>query len=388
MKNFFLILICISLCPLYVRAQESIGLKQLEWNEQNFKIIKNWHNNITHQKAERLLVLTDCDNTAWAGDIADSVFSTAVKYKYITWANAPILPEYPFKKKVSSTPIDYYDYLYSINPVISYNYAAQAFAGLTLAKTYEIFKLAEAQKDFPIPYEEMQNLFGTLSQAGITVGFTSASPLFIVAPMVEKMGLDTPLWAIEGIDIYVKDPSNGSGEVLLSNLINSVGLKTWSDVIKYLGHLQITPHVSEIINARKGKSVSGVSIAHRYVTTWNRSHKNKTLAIDQMRLAGVFGDNFGPFSDLPEALPDESGNDQGMLRALPLLTDGTLIVNIYKGIDKNGFIDMEKYVGSFRRFVNLTEQMKKISHPTFVTQIATYKGDQIGFRRMKAPQFE
>lgn len=349
------------------------------WNPDTYKTIAQWLDSLKEKRAETLLVLFDCDNTSWAGDIADSVTKASVRNGIVTWKNAPMLADYPFDKTradgTESTPFDYYEHLYDISPPLSYNYAAQMFAGLSLAEIDRAFRLAAREPDFPVPYAEIKELVKDLSTQGIDVGFSSASPIFLVAPMVERAGFNAPLRSIEGVDVYVRDQKATGEPVLLSNLIHSEGLTSWSEVLKRHGRMIVTSRTSEIMNARKGKAVSGFAIAARHVISWNASHRSAQINMNDMRLAGAFGDNFSPFADLQGSESHEAGNDQGLLRALPFIESGGLVLNVYKASEKDGSLDLEKKKPSNDRFLALVKQIAPLySSNVFINQIGIYEG--------------
>src|SRR3989338_7407219 len=161
------------------------------WNPQVHDRITRWLKQLELYRPETLAVFTDLDHTVWAGDVADAVFEAAVKeYEgrppVVSWKNAPVLPDFP--KKAGQTPFDYYHDLYGQNPLVAYNYAAQAFAGLTLREAHEAFLRAKQLGLLPRPYPELKKLFGFLWGRGMTVGYVSASPIFLILPMLEEAG--------------------------------------------------------------------------------------------------------------------------------------------------------------------------------------------------------
>lgn len=357
------------------------GIPRMNWSAANYDKVNAWLDALENERPESLLVLTDCDNTAWAGDIADVVFKVAVKKGIVTWNNAPVLQESPLpqdKSKDNFSPFDYYEYLYKINPLASYNYASLAFSNLTLADTYRAFMLATKDEEFPRVYEEMKALLNYLAKRGVAVGFVSASPIFMTAPMVFHAGYKAELWEIEGLDVYVENPKKGESAVLLSNLLQTSGIKKWSQAVSKFGRLKILPMASEIINSREGKAVGGLSIAARHVANWNKS-KKEPLRFSDMRLAAVFGDNYGPFSDVAQGNPNEIGNDQGMVRALPFLTKNGLIVNIYRASERNGSLDLSEKRKYEKNYLEMVQQIKsQYPEEEFLTQVGVYRGEKRG----------
>ncbi len=349
------------------------------WNDAAYKELSDWLSRLARHEPETLLLLIDCDNTAWAGDIADVVFDEGVKKGAITWKTAPLLEGFPFVRE-GKTPFDYYEHLYGIDPIVAYTYASLAFSGLTLKEVDRLFRQSSKREDFPQVYAEIRALTQFLRTRGIVTGFVSASPFFLVAPMLEQVGYGAPLWAVEGIDAYVADPKHPDKPVLLSNLIQSNGIESWKEVLKRYGHAVIQPRPVEIANAREGKATGGASIAARRVVRWNAdTTKQQKLSIGAMRLAGVIGDNFGPFADLPRANPREVGNDQGMLRALPMI-DGGLVIDIYRAVMTEGKIDLEKKRKHYENFKTLVAQFPSIGLKAKTTvQVGISKGPARGF---------
>jgi hypothetical protein len=353
---------------------ERSGPERSGWNYSNYSKIAKWMAGLKAWRPEHLVVLLDCDNTAWAGDIADSMFLAGVDHDLISWDNAPVLSDYPFDVE-GTTPFDYYEHLYEHDPVVAYNYVAQAFAGLTLRNAFDIFTSSRDRSDFPTAYAPLKEMLSELSEQGVTVGFASASPIFMVAPMLELSGFKAPLWNVEGIDVYVRGSEDDSREVLLSNLIHSEGLKSWNEVLQKFGDMKITGRVSEIVNSREGKAVGGISIASRHVARWNSEHsKEDAITFNKLRLAAVFGDNFGPFSDLKDSSPFEKGNDQGLVRALPFIYSGGLVMDIHCAIDEEA-PNLEKYRHKYLNFLELARQSEDLaSDIDFIAQVGVCKG--------------
>lgn len=339
------------------------------WNNYNYTKITKWLDGLKTRHVEQLIVLLDCDNTAWAGDIADSMFLAGVDHGLISWDNAPILSGYSFDQD-KTTPFDYYEHLYRRDPVVAYNYVAKAFAGLSLRDAFKIFELAQRRTDFPTAYRDLKELLDRLSSRGITVGFVSASPIFMVAPMLQLSEYTAPLPNVEGIDVYVRKSGEADEEALLSNLIHSAGLTSWDEVLESFGDMIITSRVSEIVNSREGKAIGGISIASRHVAKWNKEHNaDNKLTFNQLKLAAVFGDNFGPFSDLVNSNPLERGNDQGLIRALPFIKKGGLVVDIHCGNSKD----------KLNNFLALAQQSPILaSDLDFLVQVGICKGEGRG----------
>lgn len=353
------------------------------WGGENYRAIVTWLEELALYRPEVLAVFLDCDNTAWAGDVADVAMKVGVESKLITWERAPILPGFPFERgagEEAKTPLDYYEHLYAIDPIVSYNYAAQAFAGLSLAEADQIFRRAQRDPTFPIGYAELSALANELAARGVTVGFVSASPLFLVAPMLERAGYRAPLWAVEGIDSYVADPRDPNGVVRLGNLVHTSGLASWREVLKRFGHLQITGRVSEVAMARSGKTAGAAAIAARRIQQLGEVRTTaRPVTLDHLRSAAVFGDNFGPFSDLVGAEPIERGNDQGMLRALPFLPDA-IVVDIYRAVVKEGKLDLAKKRSKYENFRRMMQQIEPL-YPInrYLVQVAVSDGEGRGF---------
>lgn len=372
------------------------------WHPDNYATMCDWLDRLPSE-TEKTVVLTDCDNTLWAGDIGDSCFFAAVEMGKISWKNAPELNGYSVKtairdlsaeadsatrkqiKKNGISPADYYLWLYDQDPTLSYNYCAQAWAGLTLNDVNDVYKKAVEAGSFPQVYSEMKNLFNMLYAEGVCTGYVSASPIFLVLPMLEHAGFNAPLAYVEGIDCYVTGAGTDDDKpVLLSNLLQADGaVNSWSDILEKFGDLKITSLVSGVGNFREGKAVGGSSIVNRHVLNWNRSHleDNKRISLSEMRLTGVFGDNFGAFSDLPGADPSERGNDHGMLRSLTPHDDVFLVADIYPvSVKDDGTPDFEKKKKTLDSFEMLAAQLQQTNETTtFLVQPAIYRGDKRGF---------
>lgn len=289
-------------------------------------------------------------------------------------------------KTTYANPFDYYNALYDVDPVISYNYIPQAFAGHTLNEIQTMYNTAKKAADFPKPYKEIVDLTKVLSEHGITVAFVSASPIFLVAPMLQDHKLDVPLSQMEGIDVYVQDPqSNQAHPVLLSNLFQTQGITTWKEFLRSYGHYMVLPRASEIMNAREGKALGVMSVAARHVAQWNANHAS-AITMSDMRLALVAGDNYAPFSDITYADPEQSGNDQGMVRSLPFLSQA-VVLNLYKTINTPQGIDFNKKLKNHLAYWALATQLKQYEpHLQFLEQTAIYEGKQLGFATQVPPQ--
>jgi phosphoserine phosphatase len=358
-------------------------MHRMSWNDEAYLGLNAWLDTVSSMDTRKLLVAFDCDNTAWAGDIADAVFEYAVKSGKIDWTTTAPLQYFP--KKDGEDPFEYYQRLYEFDPLISYNYAAQAFSDHTLNEIYAIFKASTSNKNFPKAYGEFVELAKLLRENGVAVGFISASPIFLVLPMLDRAGFGaTPAYA-EGMDIMVEH--NGK-RFYLSDLIHSDSkLKNFKDVLKKYGDYRIfgMPGIAgPEINAQRGKSIALNSIARRHVWIMN-AKGDKTISLGDMRIAGVFGDNFAPFSDMPAADPKRAGNDQGMALGIPLM-DGALIANVYKVEKRGGGIDFDSKKGPHDRFVKFYEQLRTLFPKiTRIEQAGMYKGASRGFCSASIP---
>ncbi|MBI2082018.1 MAG: haloacid dehalogenase-like hydrolase [Deltaproteobacteria bacterium] len=315
------------------------------WTSQNLEKIRAWLRSLELWTPASLITFTDCDDTLWAQGVNYAVLRTAVDMKLVP------------KERAEELNARYnrgdHDQAYAYM-------TEEVYAGLTLNQVYAAFQKAKTSPFFPKVYDEMRQLVNHLWGQGITVGYVSAAPFFISAPMLEESGFNAPLWAIEGNDVFVVPPDNPSATpVKLSNLVQSGGFKNWAEVLGKLGGYKIVSREMDQIVSRKGKGTAARSILERHVIDWN-NHR-KTNVSSQVRVAGVFGDNFAPFSDLQWSKPIENGNDQGMIRAAPLMP-GALLLNITeveeteKGIalSKKGRKKLDEF-NAFRGQLELTE---------------------------------
>ncbi len=347
------------------------------WNLDVFAQLVQWRNHLQLYRPESLFVLSDCDNTAWAGDVADAVFAVAAEEGIVNWDGAPVLPRYP-RKPEHKTPFEYYEYLYDISPPLSYNYVTQAFQNLTLREAHVAFQRARVRKMLPTPYGPLRALARSLMDNGTPVGFASASPLFMVMPMLAEAGYNVPLWAIEAMDMYILPPRGDADatQIKLSDLIQSdATLHSWVDVLAKYGDYRIG-RPSEIAAARKGKTAAGRAMVDRHVLAWNQRHPEALVTPADMRLAGVFGDNFAPFSDRPGASPTELGNDQGMVMALNNFpAQGLLVLNIYRATRNGAQFDLQEKIKNHRNYRAMIDQLHTANYPLIVLeQIGVAKG--------------
>lgn len=281
------------------------------WNPKNSETIGKWLRSIELRNPASLIVFADCDGTLWAQGSFDIVLRTAVETGLIPQEKVDELND-RFDRGESDQAFAYMN--------------EDLFAGLTLNQLDQVFRRAKRAPDFSKVYGEMRRLVNILWEKGITVGYVTASPFFIAVPMLEEFGFTAPLWAIEGNDVFVVPPNDPAAKpVKLSNLVQSEGFTNWSETLEKIGGYQIVSREMDQIVSREGKGAAARSILERHALVWNR-HQKVALS-SQVRIAGVFGDNFAPFSDLEHSDPRESGNDQGMVRATPLMHHA-LILNI------------------------------------------------------------
>ncbi|MBI2982185.1 MAG: haloacid dehalogenase-like hydrolase [Deltaproteobacteria bacterium] len=281
------------------------------WSPENLTAIKGWLRSLELYLNPALIVFADCDGTLWAQGAFDFVLKTAVETGLIPKEKVDELNA-RFDRGETDQAFAYMN--------------EELFAGLTLNQLDAVFQRAKRSPDFLKVYDEMKRLVNLLWEKGITVGYVSAAPFFITAAMLQESGFTAPLWTIEGNDVFIVPPNDPSAApVKLSNLVQSKGFGTWSEALHKIGEYRIVAREVDQIVSRKGKVTAARSILERHVMIWN-GHR-KAVVSSQVRVAGVFGDNFAPFSDIRHANPVEEGNDQGLVRAGPLMRNA-LILNI------------------------------------------------------------
>ncbi|MBX7148004.1 hypothetical protein K1X76_02875 [bacterium] len=335
------------------------------WEPNNYANISQWLDGLSVYDPQHLLYLTDCDNTLWAGDVTDdAVFKAAVEMGLISWKNTQPFTDRPLPKP-DMTVLEYYDYLDSIDPFLSYNFPLQAFSGLTLNDMKKAFDYASDHGMLPVPYREMRNLVHTLQTRGVGVGFVSASSFPLVALMLEESGFTDgkagfgSLAYVEGVDGYVIDPKDpNKKEILLSDLVQAKALTSASQMFEEFGNYIFTFRPSEILNGREGKEVGALSIAQRHA---QRLH----LSADEIYAAGFSGDNIAPFADLPGFSPRAQGNDQGLVRALPFVTH-PLWLNIYRGKLTQTGLDLKNKKSNSDNFYDFVDQNATLHQNVFV----------------------
>ena len=212
-----------------------------------------------------------------------------------------------------------------------------AFRGLSLNEANAVFKDTIAQETHPTAFPEMVDLLKFLQAQGVITGIVSASPNFLVYPMVESLQAGLPLENVEGLDVMLRNPSDtASPPVRLSRLVAQGKLnessqlverfQSYDDFLASYGSWVIVD-VDPILNARAGKAVGLRSIARRIVAknNLNPGGPGNLLDVDALRILLIAGDNFAPIADLPnpkgerKQAASESGNDQGMCEAVSFL---------------------------------------------------------------------
>ncbi|MFY9588278.1 MAG: HAD family hydrolase, partial [Actinomycetota bacterium] len=352
-------------------------------------------------KPELLVALFDGDNTLWYQDVSNAGVKKGVAAKRLNWGptKAELLSVYPPPEqresyKATKTPYDYYQELYKkVGPLWNYNYAALAFRGLPLKEAFVNFQEMVLEPYGPQPFPEMTDLLRYLHQQGVVTGVVSASPVFGVIPMVERLGTEIPLERIEGLDVFVKNPSDPNAlPVRLSRLINQGRLelgvnqitpfRTYQEVLDTYGDWIIVD-VDQVINARGGKGVHGRSIARRYVAEKNRTAQKpeEKISLEEMKLVLIGGDNFAPATDIARTEGDrikaalEEGNDQGMSESLGFMpASGSvpggadfLFIRRYE-LDENNQIWPKR--GMLKNFQEYIDQ-QKLLHPKEVGLVMT-----------------
>lgn len=370
-------------------SSTSVGaqhLPRMKWNDRAYEAVTKWLARLDREDPSKLMVFVDCDNTVWAGDIEEAMLRTALKHGYTTEEKLWGLYGDTVPLREGESIQERAERLYRTDFLISYDRASMALAGLTLNQLQEIFELAKKEGRLPRAYSEVKTVLTRLMDRGITVGFISASIFFNVPPMLEEIGYDVPMWQMEGLDIFVEDPGNKKRGVLLSNLVQSKGIRTWKGLLRRYGRLKILARLSGVANTREGKSAGSLSVAARYVHYHNRKRRSSPINMSDLRLAGVFGDNFAPHSDLPGANPRLAGNDQGMVRSLPFIDDA-LVLNIYRATKKAGKVDLKVKGERNRNFLNLVKQLRsQRTNAVFANQVGIYKGKDRGFDPMEIPR--
>jgi|GEM_PF-3981597 len=350
-------------------------IPRMGWNERTYEAVTEWLDRLEAYPPERLLVVVDCDNTVWADDIEDAMLKTALAHGYTSEEKAYTLFADTLPRKAGEKAIDRAKPLYDLDFLISYDRLSMAFDGLTLNQVQEIFEQAKKDGRLPAGYDEVRAVLAELMDRGVAVGFVSASIFFNVPPMLAEAGYDVPLWQMEGLDIFVQDPRDRDGSVLLSNLVQSKGVKTWKELLRRYGHLKLRARLSGVANTREGKSAGTLSVAARHVQEHNRRFPGNKISMSDLKLAGVFGDNFAPHSDIKGADPHLGGNDQGMARSLPFI-DGALVLNIYRAVGlEDGKLDLKSKRRRNENFLALARQLRRLNtKATFANQIGIYKG--------------
>jgi phosphoglycolate phosphatase-like HAD superfamily hydrolase len=402
------------------------ALPPKNWNIDTYHEICRSLGRLKAYKPEFLVALFDGDNTLWYQDVSDSNVKKGVSAKRVNWGptKAELLSIYPPPEqrdtyKTTKTPYDYYRDLYkTVGPLWNYNYAALAFRGLPLKETFVNFQEAIVEPYAPQPFPEMIDLLRYLNDQGIITGVVSASPLFGVIPMVERLGVGIPLNRIEGLDVYLRNPNDPNGTpVRLSRLIDQgkleAGLnqvtpfKTYQEVLDAYGDWTIVD-VDQVIAARGGKGVAGRSIVRRYVAEKNRQTQKPVdmTDIEEMHLALIAGDNFAPVTDIAKIDGDrikaavEEGNDQGMAEALDFLPSygnipgGTdiLFIRRYEMDDKNQVWPKRGSLKKFQEFIDQQTLLRPNMLGTVMTQEALtdlqVPGTKGGFLRERPTETE
>lgn len=339
------------------------ALPPKNWNLETYHQICRSLGRLKAYKPQYLVALFDGDNTLWYQDVSNSGVKKGVAAKRINWGptKAELLSIYPPPDqrepyKTTKTPYDYYVELYKkVGPLWNYNYAALAFRGLPLKEAFVNFQEAIVESYAPQPFPEMTDLLRYLHEQGVVTGVVSASPVFGVIPMVERLGVGIPLERIEGLDVFIQNPNDSNAlPVRLSRLINQgkleVGVgqvtpfKSYQEFLDTYGDWIIVD-VDQVIVARGGKGVAGRSIARRHVAEKNlKAQKpDEKISLEDMRLVLIGGDNFAPVTDIARSEGNrikaalEDGNDQGMSEALGFLPPST---NVPGGAD---FLFIRRY---------------------------------------------
>lgn len=377
------------------------ALPPKNWNLETYHQICRSLGRLKAYKPELSVALFDGDNTLWYQDVSNAGVKKGVAAKRIVWdkAKAELLSIYPPPEqrefyKQQKTPYDYYEELYKkVGALWNYNYAALAFRGLPLKEAFINFQEMVLEPYGPQPFPEMVDLLRYLQEQGIVTGVVSASPIFSVYPMVERLGAGIPLERIEGLDVFVVNPNvPGMLPVRLSRLVNQgklfegtgevVPFKSYQEFLETYGDWIIVD-VGQIINARGGKGVQGRSIARRHVAEHNRltQKAEDKISIDQMRLVMVGGDNFAPSTDIPRPEGErvkaalEGGNDQGMSESLDFLEananvpGGTdiLFIRRYELDEKNQVWPKRGKLKNFQEYI----EQQKLLRPKDVGLVMT-----------------
>lgn len=315
------------------------------WTEENHAKICQSLGRIKLLNPKMLVAAFDGDNTIWYQDVSNAGIKRGVESGKILWGEgkAELMSVYPPLEarkdyKTKATPYQYYEELYEkAGAPFNYEMAALAFRGLTLNEAYGIFKEAIEQPYKPIPFPEMVDLLRALQQMGVLTAVVSASPNFSVFPLVESLQTGIPLENIEGLDVYLRNPAEpGSLPVRLSRLLvqgkanDAAGLterfKSYQEFLAAYGTWVIVD-VDHILNARAGKAIAVRSMARRLAAknNMNPGENTKQMDVDDMRMILIGGDNFAPFTDIPNPKGDriqaalEAGNDQGLSEGLDFL---------------------------------------------------------------------
>lgn len=361
---------------------------QGNWTEDNYLKLCQRLGRLKAYNPLSLAAFFDGDNTLWYQDVSNAGIKRGVESNRIQWApgKAELLPVFPSPEArvaytKSKTPYDYYRELYKIvGPLWNYNYAALAFRGLSLKDIQANFEEALNQTYAPVPFGEMQALLKYLHEQDIVTGIVSASPVFGVYPLAEKFYPFIPLDRVEGLDVFLKNPTQPESlPVRLSRLLQQGRLDESGHPQKYRSYQEflqdygdwLVIDVDQVINARAGKGAQSRSIARRYAAEQNResSGEHDRFNIDDMRIVMIGGDNFAHSTDIPAPQGDrianalEEGNDQGMSEGLsflennPAIPGGTDFLFIHRFVRKaDGVVQPKK--GSMENFQAYFAQQK------------------------------
>jgi hypothetical protein len=324
------------------------ALPQKNWTDENYAKICMSVGRLKALNPQLLVAAFDGDNTVWYQDMSNAGVKRGVESGKIAWgdAKAELLAVYPPPEarrdyKLKTTPYQYYEELYEkAGALFNYEFAALAFRGLTLNEAYAIFKEALEQKYHPIPFPEMTDLIRYLNQQGVLTGIVSASPNFSVYPLAETLQTGIPLENIEGLDVFVRNPTDAAAlpvrlsRLLLQGKMNEATgqvdrFNTYQDFLATYGTWVIAD-VDHIVNARAGKAIAVRSLARRLAAknNLNPGQAANLLDVDDLRMFLIGGDNFAPFTDLPNPKGErikaaqEAGNDQGLSEGLDFLEKG------------------------------------------------------------------
>jgi phosphoserine phosphatase len=284
-----------------------MSLKLSNWNLQAFRTLNqrlvSWRS-ATLPDRQRRIACYDVDGTVITHDVSDAFleyYFRAVGMELDDVWERPELSRADYRTAITDgqpkTAFGYASWIYQKNPFAAYEHATQLQTGKTLADVQDHFNRAFDSGLLPTAFPEMDDLINTLSGLGLINFFISASPFFIVAPLLEKLGIPHQPWAVQGIDLYVTHPTHPE-PILLSQyyhrkLVDDDTVSNWSSFVREHGaQVTLTDRLANPANHGKGKAYGVMCVARR-------GQHWMTMEPSESQVVLAAGDNWA--------------NDQGML---------------------------------------------------------------------------